>query len=74
MQIETTNPVLKERFTEAKEELKNLQISEAKYLELKAIPEEKHSFRDFVLVKVFEMNEKHNSEKEKLRRELDAAR
>jgi progesterone-induced-blocking factor 1 len=66
LKIQAMNPVLKERFSEAREELRNLNISEERYLQLKALPEDHYSFQDFVLVQVFELNEKHRLQRDQL--------
>jgi hypothetical protein len=65
------NPILKERFAEAKGELRDFTISEAKYLQLKSLPEDQLSFKDYVLVKVHEMHNKYQSQTEQLRRQLE---
>lgn len=55
MKLEAQNPLLKARFEEAKEELKDLVVSESRYLELKAIPEAQRTLKDIILLRAFEM-------------------
>ena len=60
--MEARNPILVERFAEAREELRDLNITEAKYIELKAIPEQQQTLKDFVLVKAYELHQQYKKE------------
>lgn len=62
-------PHLKEKLTAYKNELKNLLVSEDKYLELRTIPENKRNIKEFVQVKAYEVVKKFRDEVESLKRE-----
>jgi hypothetical protein len=49
----------------------SLWYSEAQYMELKAIPEEKYTIKEVVQIRAFEMNQRHKQEKELLQKTID---
>jgi hypothetical protein len=87
LQIDTLKPALTERIDSIKDELKELVISgsssilsfvyfetvatEAEYTELKTIPQEKYGIKEYVQLKVFELNHRNKMEKEQLQRKID---
>eukprot|EP01137_Pigoraptor_chileana_P014108 Opistho-2@68352 len=73
-EVEAQNPLLRERVEDIKKELASLNISEARFIELKALPEDSLSIRDFVLVKFFEVVQTHKSEASSLSKQNDELR
>lgn len=73
-ELEQKNPILKERMTELTDVLKNDQVSEATYIDLKAIPETERSLRDKIMMRFFEIQQKYQNELEVSRRDAQTSR
>eukprot|EP00899_Mesostigma_viride_P010340 jgi/Mesvir1/19307/Mv10376-RA.1 len=73
-QVENGVPMLEEQVAAAKEALNDLRIAPGRYAEVKAIPVDKRSLKDHVMVRVYEDVEEQRREKEALRRERDLSR
>eukprot|EP01112_Ceratiomyxa_fruticulosa_P018315 TRINITY_DN5833_c0_g1_i2.p1 TRINITY_DN5833_c0_g1~~TRINITY_DN5833_c0_g1_i2.p1 ORF type:complete len:619 (+),score=172.02 TRINITY_DN5833_c0_g1_i2:109-1965(+) len=72
VELERQHPVLIERLSVSKEEMKDLKhISEPMYLEIKSKDEKDWGIRDLVFASVYEMNSKHRVERDGLRKELE---
>lgn len=64
-------PLLRQRADELKDELRNLQISEELYCELKGVPEDSRNLREWVLVKVHELLQGYQRANGHLKKDLD---
>lgn len=67
-------PLLQDKIASYKNGLKNLLVSEDKYLEIRSIPETKRNIKEFVQVKAYELTRKLKEENEGLRREIEDLR
>lgn len=68
-ELGSNGPALKERLNAYKNELKQLLVSEDKYLELRSVAENRRNLKEYVQVKAYEMVKKYRDELEHLRRE-----
>lgn len=62
-------PLLRDKISTYKSGLKNLLVSEDKYLELRSIPEPKRNIKEYVQVKAYELVKKYKDQNESLRRQ-----
>lgn len=73
-QIEAGAPLLEEQVRQAKEQLHDLTLSTAAYLEAKKQPPERRSLRDELAVVLYERLQKHEEEEVRLKKERDTSR
>ena len=64
-------PLLRDKIASYKAGLKNLLVSEDKYLEIRSIPEAKRNIKEFVQVKAFETVKKYKDENDNLKRQIE---
>ncbi|KAJ7522966.1 hypothetical protein O6H91_18G033100 [Diphasiastrum complanatum] len=72
--IESEVPGLVEQLKSIKDIFQDLNVSEPLYAELAAVPEEKRSLRDYILILAYESMQKFRKENEELRLERDTSR
>lgn len=70
-QLGQDGPLLRDKVETYKSGLKNLLVSEDKYLELRSIPEAKRNIKEFVQVKAYELVKKYKDENEALKRQIE---
>lgn len=73
-QLQQTAPLARDRLNLAKDDLRDLTVTDDMYTAMRQVPEPQQSIREFVLVRVFELMRAHTKQAEPLRAECAQAK